>query len=307
MRYIEDKFLIELKLGKYAPVLSSVLKDDTLDLELRGDSIVVYYRGGKLFSLMDGNDYVVFNSDYGRETDTEVDVKDIEKEIPLFKYAIDLYLCGLSFSEGQKTKMEYEGEFQQLVIRSNNYTKFSNVSKGTDFYIADSEYDTNGIGRYDLVGFRFHGSSRSYKLQKLTLIEMKYGMNSIRGKQGIRQHLSDFHKMYDDKDRLAALSKEMMKVLQQKYYLGLVPGLKASSSDTLMEKIKAPSCMEAVFALGDFNKDSKRLRKELTSINPADYPFDVFFARSPFLGYGLYEQSLIPLRALKEQIEKDNS
>ena len=295
MHYLKESFLKNLREGEYAAVLASVLKDDTLDLELRGQSVVVYYRGGKLFSLKDGCDCVVFNPQYGLKSNLEVKVDEVAKNIPLFKYYVDLYLS---------KKKNYEKEFQQLVVRTNNYTTFSHISKGTDYYIADFEYVTREIGRYDLVGFRFKGSNKSYELCKLSLIEMKYGKDSLKGKQGIMGHLSDFKKLFDDKKKLAYLSKEMTKVLQQKYYLGLVPGLDAGSSDALVEKMKAPIEMEAIMAMGDFNKNSKQLRNELSLINPDNYPFEVYFARSPFLGYGLYEQSFISLKDLKKEMEQ---
>ena len=206
--------------------------------------------------------------------------------------------------ENELLKKNYEKEFQQLVVRTNNYTTFSHISKGTDYYIADFEYVTRKIGRYDLVGFRFKGSNKSYELCKLSLIEMKYGKDSLKGKQGIMGHLSDFKKLFDDKDKLRYLSMEMTKVLQQKYHLGLVPGLDAGSSDALVEKMKAPIAMEVIMAMGDFNKNSNQLRNELSLINPDNYPFEVYFARSPFLGYGLYEQSFISLKDLKKEMEQ---
>lgn len=293
MHELNDSFLEKLKNGEYKPVLASLLEDDTLDLELRGKKVAIYYRGGLLFSLEDGCDYVDFNTDYGLKTNNEVSVKELGNSLPLFKHYMDLYLSQHN---------NYEKEFQQLVARANNYTKFSRVSKGTDFYIADFEYVARKYGRYDLVGFRFQKSNRKYTLCKLSLIEMKYGMSSLNGDEGIKGHLEDFRKLYEDKDKFNSFSDEMTKVLQQKYYLGLVPGLKAGSSDVLVSKMKSPATMEAVFALGDFNKDSDNLRNELASINPDEYEFDVLFARSPFLGYGLYAQSFISLKDLKKEL-----
>lgn len=290
MRYIKEGFLGKLKNGKYAKVLNSIIHDDTLDLELRGDRIAVYYRGGKLFDLYDGKEYVVFNAKYGSNENPTVAVNEIENAIPSFKYSMDLYLSEHNI---------YEKEFQQLMVRVNNYTQYSNISKGTDYYIADFEYVSRSIGRFDLVGFKVD----NYNLSTLSLIEMKYGKDSLDNECGIQSHLSSFVKIFENKSGLACLSEEMTKVLQQKYYLGLIPGLKAPSSDGLVEKMNAPKNMEVVFTLGDFNELSDQLIDELNSINPNDYQFDVFFAQSPFLGYGLYGSNFLSLRDVIERTQ----
>ena len=296
MRVISDSFLSELRNGKYMSILDTVRKDNTLDLELREKSIIVYYRGGKLFELREDSETIVFNTQYGSSNKSEVKLSEVECSIPSFKYSIDTYLSGLS---DKKAKMELEAEFQQLIIRSNNYTRFNNISKGTDYYIADSELDLGENGRFDLVGFNVKTSSRSYKLCKMALIEVKYGFASIRGAHGIKKHLSDYRNVFNNKELLAKLSIEMTEVLRQKYYLGLIPGLDATSSDKLVKAMKKPNGMEAIIALGDLNLSSKKLKEELTDINPEEYDFEIYFAQSPFLGYGLYRRNLISLKDLK--------
>lgn len=52
-RQLSCSFVEELLKGKFNPVLKLVQEDDTIDMEMRGDSIIVYYRGGKLFELFE--------------------------------------------------------------------------------------------------------------------------------------------------------------------------------------------------------------------------------------------------------------
>lgn len=46
-RQLSPSFVNELLSGKYQHILALVQQDDTLDLEMRGESIIVYYRGGQ--------------------------------------------------------------------------------------------------------------------------------------------------------------------------------------------------------------------------------------------------------------------
>ena len=50
-RAISKDFLDDLLTGELKPLLDMVHIDDTLDLELRGKCINIYYRGGSLFRI----------------------------------------------------------------------------------------------------------------------------------------------------------------------------------------------------------------------------------------------------------------
>ena len=50
-RAISKEFMEALLHGELAPVLELVKKDDSLDLEMRGKKIIIYYQGLKLFSI----------------------------------------------------------------------------------------------------------------------------------------------------------------------------------------------------------------------------------------------------------------
>ena len=63
-RKISEKFLQELKEGKFSPVLQAVQDDDTLDLELRGECIIIYYRGGKILTLKEDGILIALDANY---------------------------------------------------------------------------------------------------------------------------------------------------------------------------------------------------------------------------------------------------
>ena len=51
VRKLNDDFIVALKEGVLSPLLALVKSDSSLCLELRGDYINVYYRGGNLMKV----------------------------------------------------------------------------------------------------------------------------------------------------------------------------------------------------------------------------------------------------------------
>ena len=49
-RQISEEMLNAFLSGELSSLLEAVKKDDTLDLELRGNSVNIYYRGGSIFT-----------------------------------------------------------------------------------------------------------------------------------------------------------------------------------------------------------------------------------------------------------------
>ena len=54
MRHLNGQFLKEFfKGGKFYEIINMVKTDPSLDVELRGNSVMIYYRGGKLLTIND--------------------------------------------------------------------------------------------------------------------------------------------------------------------------------------------------------------------------------------------------------------
>ena len=68
-RQISEEMLNAFLSGELSSLLEAVKKDDTLDLELRGDSVNIYYRGGSLFKITGINNVfsVSFDTNYCTE------------------------------------------------------------------------------------------------------------------------------------------------------------------------------------------------------------------------------------------------
>ena len=73
-RDISQSFFDDLKDGSLKPMLELVRNDDTLCLELRGSNVVIYYRGGALYTIYEKQEHVYdisFNENYRTNKDID--------------------------------------------------------------------------------------------------------------------------------------------------------------------------------------------------------------------------------------------
>lgn len=92
-RQISEEMLNAFLSGELSSLLEAVKKDDTLDLELRGDSVNIYYRGGSLFKITGINNVfsVSFDTNYCTEGSVNLSKNPSPAEavanIPFYKQA----------------------------------------------------------------------------------------------------------------------------------------------------------------------------------------------------------------------------
>lgn len=286
-RQIEPKMLDAFLHGELHPLLEAVKKDDTLDLELRRDSVNIYYRGGSLFKITEkkGRYEVFFNKKYC-VTDNSVleeypDVKVAVDNIPFYKQAMDWW-----FHKHPK----YEREFQQVIARENN--NLGNISRGTDYYIVDIEYankvDTaDKSARFDMVALKWLSDGATRKdVQKvsLALIEVKFGNGALQGKSGVSDHLKDFQHFLSDQNSLKEFCEDMSVVFAQKCQLGLVDGLQEKQFEVKISHENP----EVIFVFANHDPDSKILDNILLCNELKNCPFPVLIANASSMGYCLY-------------------
>ena len=287
VRKISDNMMSDFLNGKLKPLLEAVKMDDTLDLELRGDFVNIYYRGGSLFKIteMDGDYIIYFNTKYClTDTTTLEEYPNIEKavaNIPFYKQAMDWWF---------KKHPKYEREFQQVIARENNCS--GNISRGTDYYIADIEYankvdDSDKAARFDMVALKWISNRAIRKdLTKvsLALVEVKYGSGALQGKAGVNDHLKDFQSFLNDTESLKKFCEDMSMVFAQKCKLGLVDGLQEKQFDVSIS-FENP---EVIFVFANHDPDSKILDNVLNCGELKNCNFPVFIANSSSMGYCLY-------------------
>ena len=299
-RRISDEFRDELKFGKLKTLLDCVLEDDSLCLELRGNAVNIYYRGGSLFKINDKNDKndkynITFDTRYdeNKKLNPNPDVEEAVKSIHFYKQAMDKW-----FHKHPK----YEREFQQIILRENNNS--GKISRATDYYIVDIEYqDTDNSSRFDMVAFKWPSNGAARKntnALSLALIEVKYGDNAVGGNAGIKKHLDDLKSFIDDKEKLKEFKEDMEQVFKQKCKLGLIDGLQGHQFEVSLSDDEP----EVIFIFANHDPESKKINNILSDINISDYPFKILAAQSSFMGYGLYMDNMIEIKDFINMLSK---
>ena len=300
MRGLSQRFIDDLSTGVLAPLRDRVLADRSLCLEIREDYVNIYYRGGNLLKLStEPEGYVAFfDLKYAKggggalervlpkaAVSTGSDVEDWLGQMPALKQAMDIFLS-------QHPKEEREA--QQLILRDNN---FGGVSRATDYYICDIEY-ANAHGRFDLVAVHWPSNGAIRKKQdgrRLVLAEAKYGDGAIADPAGVHSHIVDINRFLEDSANVQALKDEMVELFNQKRALGLVN----CGKDIVAFSDEPPMLM---LALVNHDPDSTKLRDSLAALPPSPYA-EVFIAMGCFMGYGLFDQAVLPLQEARSRFE----
>ena len=194
-RAISKDFLNSLQKGELSPILKIVIKDRTLDLEMRGSEIDVYYQGLKLLSITEkGNgiyEYGEMDKEYRRRKDgSEVSLPifsldDIDGYLSKAKHVIDTY----------DINEHFEYEVKQMIVRENNLKPNAN---DTDFFIIDTEYQNEDKNQFDIIALHIDSESAARRKAKasIAIIEIKQGNGSIKTTSqnpGIRRHMEDYY------------------------------------------------------------------------------------------------------------------
>ena len=313
-RHISESFLKELKTGLFRPIIDIIKVDPSLDLELRGNSVIVYYRGGRILKISEPQG--VLNSkaeaeqllegispDYMKDDSlstylTEPAIDNINVYFANVKHLVDVFEATVEHKLGEK-------EIQQRVIAENNYSVNADE---TDFFIADMEWaDNDGLnGRADIVAFYWGHMSHKKKDLTMYLIEVKQGHNAIKTEKpntekegpGLLKHYHDFCEFRKDPAAVLSVKEDMLEVLRQKTELGLVQGLqelfeKNAEGNLTTKGIVIREEVDFVFLLANYLHFSKQLHNELLLL-----PNNAQFFCSSFVGYGLYKKYIVTKRTI---------
>ncbi len=296
-RGLKPEFLEAFLSGLLKPILDRVKRDNTLDFQIRKDEVHIYYRGGKILGIkpMGATAYgFTFDPKYfagGAETVLPKVVSTNEQigcwidNLPQLKQAMDYHIT---------TKVEKpEREFQQLVVRENNYGR---VSNDTDYFIVDCEYShpTLANGKTDLVAFKWLSQSQDRKRGevRLAFIELKYGDDALAGGSGLVEHVKHMRAIVQDQDAVNVTAEEMKKVFAQKRKLGLVRFGQGGNEHEVDSFV--PGAPEVMLLLINHKPASTILSRELNALD-AEARETVKVATASFMGYGLYAEGILTL------------
>lgn len=305
MRRLNENLFNELKTGKLHPLLKYVQNDDTLDMEFRDNSFSLYYRGGEILkveNIGESFEWRNLNEEYLHGNKLDYNAEQFEEYLPKAKHLIDEHIyIGTKNHLGEK-------EIQQLVVKENNYSPFSN---DTDYFIVDMEY-AEGNSRFDLIALRWDSNVDARKSNKVSLavIEVKQGIKSIMsspGSPGLRKHQKDFKEFIRGKkedNTLTDFCNDMLLIFMQKCELGLV---KANSKiDKLKNNINhkfdiqlATPNLDFICLLANFKNNSRALDIEFIGMDECK------FISSSYMGYGLYANQVFTIQPKYPNMKAD--
>ena len=291
-RSLDNRFINDLKNGMLSDLLERVIKDSTIDLQMRGDSIDIYYRGGVILHLVQKTDAynATINKKYfGEEAvvpfkdniKNKEDIQEWIEQVPYIKQARD-------FHYGKNNTVERD--FMQLTVRSNSYEK--EITTG-NIIITDVEYDY--IGKIDLLGLILKHNNQNSLDTEFTFIEGKYATTSVSGTSGLIKHLEDIQKFVKNhKDDFNLLRKDTKKIFKQKMELGLYNFNDTNSNKELNIIEKENNKTKFIILLADYKINKNNLVDVINSIDESEYDLlEIKYAVSSLMGYRLYKDCLL--------------
>ena len=303
----------------FFPLLDLVKKDHTLDMELRGNAVEIYYRGGLLYRIekkSNGNYKITYTKEYilnknaqGSGVINSVADAVAVNEVAKHKQDMDFY-----FSQYPKL----EREFQQIIVRENNLS--GNISHATDYFILDIEYafkDKSDVpdaidARFDMLAVKWVSTGSERKNTEnlpIAFIEVKYGDGAVNGQAGIDKHIRDYINFRKDKDKMKQLAEDMGQVFKQKHILGLIKVYEEKELNISID----PDNVEYIFIFANHDPDKTNLLKEIkTAIatwkkpDTEKYLKEIKVAKASEMGYGLlaYKNGKEPLYPTIEEYVK---
>ncbi len=296
-RALTKEFLNSFLEGELSGLLDLVKKDKTLDCELRGDEVIIYYKGLKLLAIKSKN----------RNTYT---YEGLDKEYAKRKNGINITLPVLENNNWKDyvikakdvvdtydMKSFWEYEIKQQIVYENNV---SPNAVDTDFFIIDMEYQNKEKNQFDIIALHYNSTRQDHQkgIASIAIIEIKQGNTTLKTtaqNPGIRRHLEDFKSFINSPERNQNFISEMREVLMQKCQLGLIKDL----SEKTIKKLNLSHEIEFYVVLANYKKASTNLSTELNS-----FPDDCLFFTSSFMGYGLYNEYIKNKKEILEHINQ---
>lgn len=306
-RAIDDSFLTQFE-NELLQIKDLVVRDNTLDFELRGDRIIIYYRGSKLATVLEDGT-IACNMAYCKSTNTKVmdkpDLTYFHENMPFYKQQIDWYL-----SEHKNEEKEVE----QIIVKENNY---SSIANSTDYYILDTEYvykNDEVDARTDLLAVEWQSCQEKRKNNRdltLSFIELKYGVDATKGSAGIKKHVEDFIYFCHHPEILKSIAADMEKVFEQKVKLELIPSFKQRKNwecdSNISINYRSP---EMLFIFANTDPESAKIKAEIEECikmymdTEADLLSRISVVEASATGYGLYkydsDKTKIRFKSLQE-------
>ena len=307
-RKLSDAFMEDLQTGILQSLRECVSSDDTLMLAIRRDYVNIYYRGGSILKLEEqGKSYkATFDSNYTsvgttplpelpQKISSSEDIKVWVDNFPVLKQIMDRW-----FFEKSKA----EREFQQLVVRENNYSPISNE---TEYFIADIELADSNVGaRFDMLAIKWPAQARKSGEVHLALLEMKYGDGALTNESGVTEHLRQLHECLGNQETRKSLCKMAEGQINQLNQLGLLRHKKGEARAFFVDE----NSLEVIFLFVNHNPRSPKLLTELEAIETqlksiqTTIPFALRFFIASSAGYAMHDACMVSIDEYLEFLRK---
>jgi len=280
MRGLSDNYLECLKFGFLSRITESVRDDPDLNLEIRDNYINVYYKGNSLLML------AKTSSSHYKADIHEKFLEGLSLPLVFSESTIDQFLSAIPLLKQnivRHGKRSLEVEYEQMIIRANNYEPRNN----TEYFIVDRQYAAKE-GRFDLTGIFWERSRRRRNQEvPVCLMEIKFALNA-----DIREVHNQLARYYESiRPRAAVIAGEMQTVFRQKIELGLyqqskerLDALNTLTFSKEMEKF------QFILILVDYNPNSSKLDLQSLANLPFANQIKVFFG-----GFAMWQQNVKPL------------
>lgn len=279
-RGLSKSFFDSLSTGFLKELGVEVTRDSDLNLEIRENFISIYYKGHSLLKLAE------IGPDQYR---TEIDGL-FTRGLTLPSLCVDadsthrFVQCVPKLKRNMATcgRLKLECEYQQMLIRANNYEPRNN----SDYFIIDREYMVGRSGLVDLMGFFWRGGGRRKRSQRvpLCLMETKFATNP-----DISQVHGQLQRYYDAiAPRAGEIAQELENLFRQKIDLGLYKQ-EAGRIDALrtLSFSKDVSQFQFVLILVDYNPHSSKL--QLDSLRNLPFASQIRVFRT---GFAMWQQNV---------------
>lgn len=285
--------------GVFHNILEAVKKDDSLIMCMRGNYVTIYYKSLQILKICENGSF-------------DVDKKYVEEK-PVQGFDVETYFAKAKIGIDKHCKEsrveKLEKEVQQAIVRENNYCSVSNA---TDYFIIDIEYTQNELNaRFDALAVLWPRKNRKYgEGLRLAYIEVKAGEKAIKGTSGVSDHYKAIYNFIENLNKNNKEKQDFLEdlenVIMQQRELGLWE-IGNNNHKISLSKILEPQLM---FILVNYNQNSESIQDELENIQDFilekdnNIPFELVFATSSFMGYGLYENCMISLENMQKRLVK---
>jgi hypothetical protein len=286
MRQLSSTFIQCLKSGFLSPITEQVKCDHDLSLDIREGYINIYYKGNSLLKLAEINSRIRYKAEIDKEFLKGVDISlDLTEETILsFVKAIPKIKQNIS----QQPRMSRELEYEQMIIRANNYEPRNN----TEYFIVDRQYKI-GNDRFDLTGIFWDRTGRKPNQEvPVCLMEIKFALNPDIGE--VHKQIARYYQSICLDP--AGIAMEMETIFRQKLELGLyhqsTNRLSAMKTLTFSRDIED---FQFILVLVDYNPNSSRLAMDKIRELPFSSQVKVFQT-----GFGMWQGNVVSVQPKKD-------